>query len=219
MRHFGKEKIPKENPFYTVKGRRETLEDLENVWLKKIFKGSKEYHRSTVFKSIDIKKHKRVLLLNEISNPKKRSYPNIHFLKYEEKKSFSNLFHEIQEEIENSREILGFEEGWDGIDAPKIPVEIYNEAIDFLKRYVNFIYNKMGIIIDAPEINAGINKNVFISWRTKNARLAISFEYNNDGDIIAHYYGDLNEDKEPIKGNIPTNDVKYHLVYWMKNLI
>ena len=218
IRHFGEGKIHKRNPFYAPKGRRETLEDLENVWLAKFTKDSKDYHRVTINDLKDIREQRGAVLLIETENTIKKSYPSIQFFKNEDKKSFSPLFYEIIEEIENSREILDFEGGWDGMDAPKIPVEIYNEAIDFLKRYVNFIYNKTGVVIDAPEINAGINKNVFISWRTKNARLAISFEHNND-DIIAHYYGDLNNNQEPIKGNVPTNDVKDHLAYWMKNLI
>ncbi len=217
--HFGQDKIHNDNPFYAPRSRRESLEDLKNVWLEKLSKNAEPHYKA---EKVDIKRNKKfggVVSLSETVLPKRKSYPDLKFFIYEDENTLSPKFQEIIEEIESSQEILKFEEGWDGYNAPKIPVEIYNKAILFLRKYANFIYNSTDIIIDSPEINAGINKNVFLSWRTENARLAISFEYNSRGEIMAHYYGDLNNNQEPIKGNVPTSDVKDHLAYWMKNLI
>jgi len=128
-------------------------------------------------------------------------------------------FKKIFDEIILSKEILTFKEGWDGIDADPIPEKIYNIGITFLIDYSTFIYNNIGTIIDAPEINPGRNKNLFLSWRTKNARLAISIEKDNNGEIVANYYGDLKNNKHPIKGNVSIGEISEFLAYWMKNLI
>lgn len=123
----------------------------------------------------------------------------------------------LYEEIDHSKEILDLEEGWDGYDAPSIPKNIYYKSIKFLKDYSKFIYNNTGIAIVAPEINPGRNKNIFLSWRTEKARLAISIE-KKDEELIANYYGDINN-KQPIKGYVSTEEFSEYLAYWMKNLI
>lgn len=129
----------------------------------------------------------------------------------------SIVFEPLYEEIELSKEILDLEEGWDGYDAPSIPRDVYNKSITFLKDYCNFIYKNTGIAITAPEINPGRNENIFLSWRTEKARLAISIE-NKDEELIAKYYGDLNN-KQPIKGYVSIEEFSEYLAYWMKNLI
>jgi len=123
----------------------------------------------------------------------------------------------LYEEIELSEEILDLEEGWDGYDAPTIPKDVYNKSIKFLKEYCNFIYKNTGIAIASPEINPGRNENIFLSWRTEKARLAISIE-KKDEELIANYYGDLNN-KQPIKGYVSIEEFSEYLAYWMKNLI
>lgn len=122
----------------------------------------------------------------------------------------------LYKEINLSKDILELEEGWDGFDAPKIPNEIYEKSISFLKEYSIFIYNNTGVVIDTPEINPGRNKNIFLSWRTQKARMAISIE-SKDGELIANYYGDINN-KQPIKGYVSTDKISEYLAYWMINL-
>ncbi len=211
------DKFQNDNPFYKSRSNRETLEELENVWIDKLSKHSKP-HYTTSRENIKRVRFGGAVLLTNTVQPRKRFFPNIKIYPRQDN-LLSSKFQEILEEIENSKEILALEEGWDGYYAAKIPIEIYNNAVSFLKKYAKFIYDNTNVIIESPEINAGINKNVFLSWRTKNSRLAISFEHNSEEEIIAHYYGDLNNNKEPIKGNVPTNDVKAHLAYWMTNLV
>lgn len=125
----------------------------------------------------------------------------------------------IVEEIRDSKEILELQDNWDYQEASAVSEELYNAGISFLLEYSMFILIKTGIVIVAPEINAGRNGNIFISWRTKKARLAISIEYADNGQIIANYYGDLKNNGQPIKGNVSVGEVSDYLAYWMKNLI
>jgi hypothetical protein len=85
--------------------------------------------------------------------------------------------------------------------------------------YSEFIFNSLGLVIQSPEINAGRKGNIYLSWRTDSARLAISIEKNLQEEIIAVYYGDLGNDKESIKGNVTVTKVSDYLAYWMKFLV
>lgn len=126
---------------------------------------------------------------------------------------------ELTEEIEFSKEILNLRKGWDGFDAPAIPKEVYNSSIDFLMGYSKFILKNTGVIINTPEINPGRNGNIHLSWRTTNARMAISIEKSENNEVLAYYYGDLKEDKYPIKGDVPVDKISDFLAFWMKNLV
>ena len=114
---------------------------------------------------------------------------------------------------------MNFTKGWDGKDAESVSENVYNIGIDFLLDYSTFIYKNLGTIISTPEINPGRNENLFLSWRTANARLAISIEKDENTDIIANYYGDLKNNKQPIKGNVAIGEISEFLAYWMKNLV
>lgn len=128
-----------------------------------------------------------------------------------------NGFKHIYEEIDSSKDILRLDNDWDGFGAPEIPGSVYSSSISFLKKYIDFIFENTGIVVDAPEINPGKNENIFLSWRTKNARLAISIEYK-EGELIANYYGDI-KNKQPIKGYVSVDGISEYLAYWMKNLV
>lgn len=124
----------------------------------------------------------------------------------------------IIEEIQHSEQILDLKNDWNGEGSPKISEDIYLSSINFLMNYSKFVLDKTGTIIKFPEINPGKNGNIHLSWRTENARMIINIRESDEG-ILAFYYGDLNNDKSPIKGNIPVNEFSDFLAYWMnKNL-
>ncbi|UOB19373.1 hypothetical protein [Abyssalbus ytuae] len=126
---------------------------------------------------------------------------------------------DIYEEINFSKEILSFSNNWDGEESLAISQDIYFKTINFLVEYSVFIFNNLGTIINSPEINPGRNGDMFLSWRTEKARLAVNIEKNKEGTYLASYYGDLKLNKEPIKGNVIIGKVSDYLAYWMKNLI
>lgn len=130
----------------------------------------------------------------------------------------NNELKEIAEEIKFSEELLDFDGNSEYETTLQISKELYFIAIRFLIEYSEFIFKNLGVIIQAPEINAGRNGNVYLSWRTDKARLAISVEKNKTSEIIANYYGDLGNDKEPIKGNVTVSKISEYLAYWMKYL-
>lgn len=124
----------------------------------------------------------------------------------------------IAEEIKFSEELLDFDENLDYERTLPIFGELYFVAVKFLIDYSEFIFKNSGTVIQAPEINAGRNGNIYLAWRTNNARLAISVEWTKTLEVIANYYGDLGNDREPIKGNVTTGKISEYLAYWMKYL-
>lgn len=179
----------------------------------KVFK-PKNSHRLKTCKTMStgyIAYKEAILGENQISPLKKIKLKDNFFF-------ISNQLNEIAEEIELSEELLDYDENLDYEKSLPINRELYFVAINFLIVYSEFIFKNLGVAIQAPEINAGRNGNVYLAWRTDNARLAISIENNKSSEIIANYYGDLGNDLEPIKGNVIVSKVSDYLAYWMKHL-
>jgi len=133
--------------------------------------------------------------------------------------SFSSCapLYKIHSEIKDSTQILELEENWDDEGAKKVQESIFIEAVKFLLNYSNFIYKNFDIIISTPEINPCIDGSIDLSFRNQNARLLINIQEENE-KLNAVFYGDLYDNKIPIKGNVPTKGVFEHLAHWMKNL-
>lgn len=123
----------------------------------------------------------------------------------------------IHSEIKDAIQILELEENWDDEGAKKIQEPVFIEAVSFLLNYSDFIYKNFGVIISTPEINPCIDGSIDLSFRSQNARLLINIQKENERSN-AIFYGDLYDNKIPIKGNVPTEGVFEHLAHWMKHL-
>lgn len=130
----------------------------------------------------------------------------------------SNQLSEIADEIKCSAEILDYDSNWDYDNAEPVSPVLYIAGVNFLISYSEYIFKKLGVIIQSPEINAGRNGNIYLAWRTENARLGISIE-ENKGEVLAVYYGDLGNNRNVIKGNVSVINVEDYLAYWMKYLV
>lgn len=119
--------------------------------------------------------------------------------------------------VENSRPILSLETGWDDGGAQPIQRETWQQANGFLLRYAARIFNVFSLVLPVPDINPCPNGSIDLSWRTKSARMLVNVRMEN-GEMLAFFYGDLYENKMPIKGNVPAETVEDHLACWMKNL-
>ena len=120
----------------------------------------------------------------------------------------------IESSINDAHSILNLVDNWDDDGAYKVPKNVYNNAILFLKRYALFILNDLKIIISAPEINPVKDGSIDLEWHTPNARMLINV--NNTGKI--GYYGDNFNDLNSIKGKIAGESVQTFLAVWMTKL-
>jgi hypothetical protein len=152
----------------------------------------------------------------------------VNWLKYDDKFSFMlkiyrrsyfipNQLKSIALAINESKWICNLKEDWDYDGASIIDKEIYLSAIDFLINYSIDIFKKTGIVINTPEINPCKDGSIDLSWRTTTARMLVNIRKTVD-ELLAYYYGDLSNNKSPIKGNVHLDSVYEHLATWMKSL-
>lgn len=127
----------------------------------------------------------------------------------------SNELSHIEEAIQEARQLLELESNWDGEGAIKIPLLIFNRAIQFLKSYSVFLKTEYSCIIIAPEITPLKNGSIDLYWKIENASLLINIK--NGKDEIAYYYGELyNHNKQAfdINGQIPTDTTLDMFASW-----
>ena len=123
----------------------------------------------------------------------------------------------IARAVEDSTSILSLKPGWDDGKAQPIQRETWQQANGFLLRYAVRIYNLFSLVLPVPDINPCPNGSMDLSWRTKSARMLVNVRMEN-GEMLAFFYGDLYDNKMPIKGNVPAESVEDHLACWMKNV-
>ncbi len=123
----------------------------------------------------------------------------------------------FNELVEESKYILTLEAGWDEDVAEKIDPDLFFNSTSIISKYIEEIYDHHKFIIQNPEIGALPNGSLDFEWKTQNARLLINFRIHNES-LHAFYYGDLFDNKLPIKGNVPIDKVYSHLKEWMSQL-
>ncbi|WP_157263818.1 hypothetical protein [Pedobacter sp. Leaf176] len=119
--------------------------------------------------------------------------------------------------ISKSKYILELEKGWDDADAPRIEPLLFNTACKCISNYIESIYKEKFFVIQSPEIAPVADGSLDFSWQLDNARMLINFRSFNE-EVFAYFYGDLKDNKIPIKGNVPAKEVFEHLMKWMQYL-
>lgn len=120
----------------------------------------------------------------------------------------------IEARINNAQPILTLMDNWDDEGAYKIPKNVYDNALLFLKKYSLFILNDLKTVIAAPEINPVKDGSIDLEWHTPHARMLINIKNNG---VIA-YYGDNYNDLNSIKGKILVEPIETFLAVWMRKL-
>ena len=122
----------------------------------------------------------------------------------------------IADEIESSRYILNLKKGWDEEGAYEITPNIWERAVIMLAGYSKWLFENKGLIISAPSIDPVPDGSIDLLWHTAKARMLINIK--NTEKPEAHYYGDLYNDDESLKGTTDTSKVKVFFAYWLANL-
>ncbi len=124
----------------------------------------------------------------------------------------------LVKEVEESIFIYSLPEGWDENNARQIEKNLWISSIQFLLEYALYIHNNFEHVLETPEINPVPNGTIDLSWRTKNARMLINIR-EEQGELLAFYYGDLYKDRFPNKGCVSANNVTSHLLQWIKDYL
>lgn len=129
---------------------------------------------------------------------------------------FPKELKQVAEEIECSKSILELTDNWNDEGAIAVPEEILMRAIKLLVNYSKWIFENLHFPIEAPIITPLPDGSLDLKWKTSIARLLVNVK--NSDKMEAHYYGDLFNNKNSVKGNINTNDIQEFFAYWMANL-
>ena len=125
----------------------------------------------------------------------------------------------ISKAISEAQFIPNLQNDWDDNNALKIPTQIFERAIQFVKSYALFLYDKYGFLLVEPSIMPVPDGSIDISWNTPNASLLICIK--NQQDEVAYYYGEFfeNDQKVDSNGQIPTNTTMASFANsWLRNI-
>lgn len=128
-----------------------------------------------------------------------------------------NPLEEFQRTVDASSYILELEDGWDDNTARAIDRDLYRQSASCISKYIESIFFQTGVVITSPTINPLSNGTLDYEWSGQSARFLMNFRIDGDS-VKAFYYGDLYNNRLPIKGSVPCDKVYDHLMKWMENL-
>lgn len=126
----------------------------------------------------------------------------------------------IEEALDEASEILSYEYDWDDEGAEVLDVTSFDNAIEFVVNFSNYIYENNRKIVATPYIDILRDGSVSIHWESEMNQLLIIFD-KNDCDSYSFYmqYGE-SENKEFIKGKGRLKEnINKIIALWMKDFL
>ena len=121
-------------------------------------------------------------------------------------------FSHIREAVERSREILTWEDNWDGEGSPGFSEAAWLRAVGFLMDNAERLWRKYRTPIQAPEILPGPDGSIDIHWKTEHHELLVNIPANQSE--LASFYGD-DSARHAIKGKLDTDSDSRWLLMWL----
>ena len=133
---------------------------------------------------------------------------------YSELRNPRAIFSEHEQNILNSRSILLYQDDWDGQGSIAYSEKTWDWAVRFLRSYMNFVYERFGIVIAAPRILPGPDGSIDLHWKSDVCELLLNIPADENG--IATFYAD-NKDNEEIRGKFIITEGAFTagLVLWL----
>lgn len=101
---------------------------------------------------------------------------------------------EMVSAIQKSTKIVNLKDNWNGLGSKGYKKETFMNAINFLIRYTNWIWDDRLYAIPAPKILAGSDGAIDIYWKSKNFDLLITIPEHPKN--VAYFYGDDKNDEK-----------------------
>jgi hypothetical protein len=124
----------------------------------------------------------------------------------------------IFERIEQSRDILNFEDDWDDEGSPAYKTSTWERATSFLRRSALHLWQAHHIVLDIPKILPGPVGSIDLHWKTDQRELLINIPETLDEP--ANFYGDDSASREhlpnqTVKGTLDTSKENQWLLMWL----
>jgi hypothetical protein len=114
--------------------------------------------------------------------------------------------------IDRSRDMLNWEENWDGEGSPGYAQATWDRAVDFIVRNAAQVYNRLGVRIAEPVIKPGPEGSIDIDWTSGNRRLLVNIPVSEDEP--ATYYGSDGANNT-LEGSLDTSGDNQWMLMWM----
>ena len=121
-------------------------------------------------------------------------------------------FDELRSAIEKSRQMLGWEDDWDGEGSPGYAEATWKRATDFVMQNTLQLWRNYGFYADIPRVTPGPDGSVDILWRSDKRKLLLNVP--TDVKELASYYGE-NSDHETIEGTLDISLTNDWLLMWL----
>ena len=121
-------------------------------------------------------------------------------------------FKHIWNVIDESKSILDLKEDWDGEGALPYSREVWERAIQFVRRYALKSHERFGAIVSAPRILPGPNGSIDVHWKEEKFELLVNIPA--DPKIYASFYGD-DYSAARIKGTFDPELENIGLIFWL----
>lgn len=117
----------------------------------------------------------------------------------------------LERAIETSRWILDLRAGWD--DEGALPcAQAWHRATDYLRRQAQWVFERLGVVLDAPDLMPLADGSVDIHWDLDPCELLINVP--SDASRPASFYGD-DRGSLNIKGTLATESFNEGLLQWL----
>ncbi len=118
----------------------------------------------------------------------------------------------LEAPIERSREILSWEDDWDGEGSPGYAQATWDRAIAFVICNAMRLYSLQGVRVVAPDVWPGPDGSIDIRWQNKGRDLLINVPVE-EGEP-ATFHGDDN-DNNVVKGHLNLSARNDWLLMWL----
>ena len=122
----------------------------------------------------------------------------------------------IAAQINDAKEILSYDNDWDGEGSLAANPVIFHNAINFIVSYSNFIFKHYSnTILSTPYIDISKDGGINILWDTSKAKFLIFFKNSNSKN--AFFFAEKTDTKIPFKSAIEINStIDESIASWMK---
>lgn len=132
---------------------------------------------------------------------------------YKQSESSDELSCELRKAIETSKQLLGYEDDWDGEGSLGYSKSTLDKAERFLTDNSRIFWQNNAIWVTAPDFCPGPDGSIDLLWKLEDRELLINIPINEND--LAGYYGDNFQNGSIIKGKLNLTEKNEWILMWL----
>ena len=132
---------------------------------------------------------------------------------YKQVEPRNELHSELKKAIETSKQLLEYEDDWDGEGALGYSKPTLDKAEKFLTDNALSFWKDNAVWVITPDFCPGPNGSIDLLWKLKDRELLINIPV--DENNLAGYYGDNSQNGSIIKGKLNLAEKNQWILMWL----